>query len=430
MDLVAVGIAAFLVGGLVAGAFGWLLATARARAAMEAPLREAESRRAAETARADGAGPAAPGGARADGRRRSRSSADTFAALAHETLRASQEDFLTLANERLGAVREQTTIEVEARQAAQQQAIEGMVAPVRASLEKFDEQIRAMELARGTAYGELRQQLKTVTETQVKLHDATGSLVSALKAPAVRGRWGEMQLRRVVELAGMLEHCDFDRADDDRGRRRPLAAGHDHQPARRPAHRRRREGAAGRVPRGARSGRRRDARGEVPPARGAGARARHEAGREELLGRARRRARHGRDVSARRAALQRGAGADAGADRRGRGAEGADRDADDAARAAAHGQLRLARGAARGERGADRRRGTEAARTHRHRARAFFAARARAGPVGQALQRRDGLVRPQPGQLRAAARRAGRQGEEGAPRSGPDRCAAVHGDGR
>ena len=62
-------------------------------------------------------------------------------------------------------------VEVEARQAAQQQAIEGMVAPVRASLEKFDEQIRAMELARGTAYGELRQQLKTVTETQEKLHD-------------------------------------------------------------------------------------------------------------------------------------------------------------------------------------------------------------------------------------------------------------------
>ena len=62
----------------------------------------------------------------------------------------------TLANERLGAVRTQTTMDVEARQAAQQQALEGMVAPVRASLEKFDEQIRAMERERGTAYGELR----------------------------------------------------------------------------------------------------------------------------------------------------------------------------------------------------------------------------------------------------------------------------------
>jgi DNA recombination protein RmuC len=223
MDLVAVGIAAFLVGGLVAGAFGWLLATARARAAMEAPLREAESRRAAETARADGLARqiqeerALMDGAKAQ-------LADTFAALAQETLRASQEDFLTLANAQLGAVREQTTLEAESRRAAQQQAIEGMVAPVRTSLEKFDEQIRAMELARGTAYGELRQQLRAVTETTGKLHEATGSLVSALKAPAVRGRWGEMQLRRVVELAGMLAHCDFAEqttiAGDD-GRLRP-----------------------------------------------------------------------------------------------------------------------------------------------------------------------------------------------------------------
>ncbi|HMF40217.1 MAG TPA: DNA recombination protein RmuC, partial [Polyangia bacterium] len=93
---------------------------------------------------------------------------------------------------------------------AQTKAIEGMVGPVRASLEKFDEQIRAMERERGTAYGELRQQMIGISATQDKLRDATGSLVAALKAPAVRGRWGEMQLRRVVELAGMLEHCDFD----------------------------------------------------------------------------------------------------------------------------------------------------------------------------------------------------------------------------
>ena len=136
--------------------------------------------------------------------------ADTFAALAAESLRASQEDFLALANQRLGAAREQTALDVEARQQAQRQALEGMVGPVRASLEKFDEQIRAMELARGTAYGELRQQMQGISVTQEKLRDATGSLVAALKAPAVRGRWGEMQLRRVVELAGMLEHCDFD----------------------------------------------------------------------------------------------------------------------------------------------------------------------------------------------------------------------------
>jgi DNA recombination protein RmuC len=223
MDLVAVGIAAFLVGGLVAGAFAWLLATARVRAALEAPLREVESRRAAEAARADGlARQLQEERALMDGA--NSQLANTFAALAQDTLRASQEDFLTLASQRFGAVREQTTLESEARQAAQQQAIEGMVAPVRASLEKFDEQIRTIERERGTAYGELRQQLKTVTETQEKLHAATGTLVSALKAPAVRGRWGEMQLRRVVELAGMLAHCDFEEQTTlagDVGRLRP-----------------------------------------------------------------------------------------------------------------------------------------------------------------------------------------------------------------
>lgn len=216
MDLVAVGIAAFLVGGAVAGAFAWLLAAARTRAAMEVALRDADSRRAAEAARADGLRRQLEDertlieGARAQ-------LGDTFAAIAAESLRASQEDFLTLANERLGAVRAQTATEAEARQAAQQQvmaaqqkAIEGMVSPVRASLEKFDEQIRVIERERGAAYGELRQQMLGITATQERLRDATGSLVAALKAPAVRGRWGEMQLRRVVELAGMLEHCDFD----------------------------------------------------------------------------------------------------------------------------------------------------------------------------------------------------------------------------
>src|SRR5262245_19330532 len=138
MDLVAVGIAAFLVGGAVAGAFAWLLATTRARTAAEAPLRESESRRAAEAARAESlARQLIEERALMDGAKSQL--ADTFAALAHETLRASQEDFLALANERLGAVRKQTAIEAEARQVQQQQALEGMVGPVRASLEKVDQ---------------------------------------------------------------------------------------------------------------------------------------------------------------------------------------------------------------------------------------------------------------------------------------------------
>ena len=342
--------------------------------------------------------------------------ADTFAALAQETLRASQEDFLTLANERLGAVREQTTIEAEARQAAQQQAIEGMVAPVRASLEKVDEQIRAMERERGTAYGELRQQLETVTETQAKLHDATGSLVSALKAPAVRGRWGEMQLRRVVELAGMLEHCDFEEqatiAGDD-GRLRPdmivsLPGG-------------RRIVVDAKAPLGAYLEAREAPDDETRAAKyrqhaAAGARARHEAGREELLGRARRRARHGRDVPARRAALQRGAGADAGADRRGRGAEGADRDADDAARRCC--ARPASAGARRGWRRTRERIADEGRKLHERIATVLehFSQLGRA--LGQSVKHFNAAMVSfdrEPGQLGAPARGARCQGEEGAP---------------
>jgi DNA recombination protein RmuC len=238
MDLL-IGLAC-LFGCAVAGIVGWMLGAGRERARGDARLREAAIGASAATARADAvAAQLRQAGERAEAleialrqaetqraveaeraetltrslneqRDAEARLGDTFKALAADVLRANQEGFLTLANQRLGAAREQASLEAEARRAAQQQALEGMVAPVRASLEKVDEQIRAMERERGTAYGELRQQLKAVTDTQLKLHDATGSLVSALKAPAVRGRWGEMQLRRVVELAGMLEHCDFD----------------------------------------------------------------------------------------------------------------------------------------------------------------------------------------------------------------------------
>ncbi len=200
--------------------------TAEARAnSLEAALRQVQSQHATEAARAEAL-------ARSLDEQRALLEAakvslgDTFQALAGEALRASQEGFLALASERLGAVRKETSAELAARQEAQQKALEGMVGPVRASLEKVDEQVRAMERERSNAYGALRQQMTTISETQEKLRDATGSLVSALKAPAVRGRWGEIQLRRVVELAGMIEHCDFDEqvtatGRDDDGRMRP-----------------------------------------------------------------------------------------------------------------------------------------------------------------------------------------------------------------
>src|SRR5450432_995848 len=239
----AVGASAFLIGGVTMGAVAWLLAAARGRAFAEAAVRESATRASASAARAETLGEQArqaegranaleaalrqvesqraTEAARGEGLARSLDEqrglletakvqlGDTFQAMAGEALRASQEDFLALATERFGAVRKETSAELESRHQAQQKAIEGMVAPVRASLEKVDEQVRAMERERGTAYGALRQQMQTISETQEKLRDATGNLVSALKTPSVRGQWGEMQLRRVVELAGMLEHCDF-----------------------------------------------------------------------------------------------------------------------------------------------------------------------------------------------------------------------------
>jgi DNA recombination protein RmuC len=130
---------------------------------------------------------------------------EAFAALSGEALARNNEAFVRLAEARL---REATTVaggDLEKRQ----QAIEGLVAPLRDTLGKVEAQIREVERGREGAYASLLEQVATMRQTSEQLRTETAQLVTALRAPQVRGRWGEMQLRRVVESAGMLEHCDF-----------------------------------------------------------------------------------------------------------------------------------------------------------------------------------------------------------------------------
>jgi len=130
---------------------------------------------------------------------------DAFKSLAADALSRNNDQFLALARENLSALEARALADLDNRQ----KAIEGVVVPVKESLQRMDEQVRALESSRRQAYGALSTQLESLVQTQSALRSETANLVKALRAPAVRGRWGEIQLKRVVEIAGMLEHCDF-----------------------------------------------------------------------------------------------------------------------------------------------------------------------------------------------------------------------------
>ncbi|HET7198664.1 MAG TPA: DNA recombination protein RmuC [Burkholderiales bacterium] len=129
----------------------------------------------------------------------------SFDSLAGETLRANSELFLRLARESLG--REQTLAQSSLKE--RETAIAQLVEPLRVSLERTEQQAHALERERQEAYTALRTQIESLASGQSQLQRETRNLVTALRRPEVRGRWGELTLRRLVELAGLSEHCDF-----------------------------------------------------------------------------------------------------------------------------------------------------------------------------------------------------------------------------
>lgn len=145
---------------------------------------------------------------------------EAFAALSAEALRRNNQSFLDLAKAALGEFQQGAAGDLERRQ----QAVEALVQPIRESLQKVDATLQDVERERVGAYAGLSEQVKSMALAQQQLHAETANLARALRAPAVRGRWGEIQLRRVVELAGMLDRCDFfeqQTASSDGGRLRP-----------------------------------------------------------------------------------------------------------------------------------------------------------------------------------------------------------------
>ncbi len=128
-----------------------------------------------------------------------------FAELSNRSLQANSDTFLKLAEQRLETQQEKAKSVLTERE----KAVEAMVKPIQEALQASREQIAALEKSRSEAYGGIKSQLEEMQLNQKSLTQETQNLVNALRRPEVRGRWGEITLRRLVELAGMVEHCDF-----------------------------------------------------------------------------------------------------------------------------------------------------------------------------------------------------------------------------
>ena len=196
--------AIFMVGILAGGGLAWVLLAPRIRDAKA----ELEKERAIAAVKLETL------------ERASQSLSDTFKALSADALSRNNQSFLELAKTSLQSFQEGAKGDLEKRQ----QAIGELIAPVKQSLDKFEQRVQEVEKSRSEAYGALTSQVKSLLETQTELRHETANLVKALRAPHTRGRWGELQLKRVVEMAGMLDHCDFheqESTDTDEGKLRP-----------------------------------------------------------------------------------------------------------------------------------------------------------------------------------------------------------------
>jgi DNA recombination protein RmuC len=146
---------------------------------------------------------------------------EAFQALSAEALKSNNQAFIALARSQFETLQAQAKGDLETRQ----KAIDGMVSPLKESLGRYEQQILEMEKTRQKAYGTLDEQLRTLAQANQRLEEETKNLRNALSSPLkARGRWGELTLRRVVELAGMSEHCDFTEQESiatESGRQRP-----------------------------------------------------------------------------------------------------------------------------------------------------------------------------------------------------------------
>jgi len=146
---------------------------------------------------------------------------DAFNALAGEALKNNNQAFVALAKSTFETIQAQAKGDLETRQ----KAIEGLVSPLRDAVERYEKEILEIEKSRQKAYGTLEEQLRSLAQANQRLQEETTHLANALSSPLkVRGRWGELTLRRVAELAGMSEYCDFTEQETiatESGRQRP-----------------------------------------------------------------------------------------------------------------------------------------------------------------------------------------------------------------